>query len=469
MPAGSPPRSISTRPWPAVARVGAGGRVPRDAAFRRAGGAVAAAGAADRGGPDHAPAPGRNGHAVSTDPRPALIRAHLRTMDEFLETQRQVMDAYVAARSHRPAPRGAFVSSRSISPTLPAHRLPPPRAGGPEWGRRRGDAPLEVTPPTAGRGPRPREPERRSAEQILLEQVSRRTGYPRAMLKLDFDMEADLGIDSIKRVEIFGELQAEGVVPEQIDMDRLSKCRTLGEVLALLEPAPRSHGASPPTPGPWVGTIESLDPGRELVALRRLDAEGRPRRRAPHARRPAGLGARPDAARPAGRAVHRHDRDAGPGGAVLAPGRVVVGAPRRPGAPLDPLRGGAGRPRDPRPDRPRAARRGARRDLQPRAARARRNGSRNGTRRATAPWSRGGWSSASAAQAGPVAPAWDLEQARACRFDAAMIYRDQWLFHGPRTPGGGRDRPDRARRASRGRSASCPAAHCSGPASRPSC
>src|SRR5207249_2362026 len=39
----------------------------------------------------------------------------------------------------------------------------------------------------------------RSAEQILFDQVSRRTGYPRAMLQLDFDMEGDLGIDSIKR------------------------------------------------------------------------------------------------------------------------------------------------------------------------------------------------------------------------------------------------------------------------------
>ena len=33
--------------------------------------------------------------------------------------------------------------------------------------------------------------------------------------------------------------------------------------------------------------------------------------------------------------------------------------------------------------------------------------------------------------AGPVAPVWDLKQSRPCRFDAAMIYRDQWLFHGP--------------------------------------
>ncbi|MEM6348373.1 MAG: beta-ketoacyl synthase N-terminal-like domain-containing protein, partial [Bacteroidota bacterium] len=41
---------------------------------------------------------------------------------------------------------------------------------------------------------------------MLLEVVSEKTGYPAEMLELNMDMEADLGIDSIKRVEIFGAL-----------------------------------------------------------------------------------------------------------------------------------------------------------------------------------------------------------------------------------------------------------------------
>ncbi|MGB7445286.1 MAG: beta-ketoacyl synthase N-terminal-like domain-containing protein, partial [Coleofasciculaceae cyanobacterium] len=43
--------------------------------------------------------------------------------------------------------------------------------------------------------------------QTLLEVVSDKTGYPAEMLEMDMDMEADLGIDSIKRVEILGALQ----------------------------------------------------------------------------------------------------------------------------------------------------------------------------------------------------------------------------------------------------------------------
>ena len=42
--------------------------------------------------------------------------------------------------------------------------------------------------------------------RILLDIVEDRTGYPQDMLGLDLNMEADLGIDSIKRVEIVGTL-----------------------------------------------------------------------------------------------------------------------------------------------------------------------------------------------------------------------------------------------------------------------
>ena len=41
---------------------------------------------------------------------------------------------------------------------------------------------------------------------LLLKIVEERTGYPQDMLGLDQNLEADLGIDSIKRVEIVGAL-----------------------------------------------------------------------------------------------------------------------------------------------------------------------------------------------------------------------------------------------------------------------
>ena len=46
-------------------------------------------------------------------------------------------------------------------------------------------------------------------EEKILEIVSNKTGYPPDMLELDLDMEADLGIDTVKQVELFGAIREE--------------------------------------------------------------------------------------------------------------------------------------------------------------------------------------------------------------------------------------------------------------------
>jgi malonyl CoA-acyl carrier protein transacylase/NAD(P)-dependent dehydrogenase (short-subunit alcohol dehydrogenase family) len=50
---------------------------------------------------------------------------------------------------------------------------------------------------------------KRDPKKILIEVVSDKTGYPHEMLGMDMDMEADLSIDSIKRMEIIGELRTQ--------------------------------------------------------------------------------------------------------------------------------------------------------------------------------------------------------------------------------------------------------------------
>jgi len=68
-------------------------------------------------------------------------------------------------------------------------------------------------------------------EKILLEVVSEKTGYPSEMLELNMDMEADLGIDSIKRVEIFGALTQQYPEMSDINPNELTELRTLGEIV----------------------------------------------------------------------------------------------------------------------------------------------------------------------------------------------------------------------------------------------
>ena len=73
----------------------------------------------------------------------------------------------------------------------------------------------------------------------LLRIVSERTGYPPDMLDADAHMEADLGIDSIKRIEIFSGLTTQynllGERDEEAVIEELSGLKTLNEIIAWYE------------------------------------------------------------------------------------------------------------------------------------------------------------------------------------------------------------------------------------------
>ncbi|MDB9303518.1 beta-ketoacyl synthase N-terminal-like domain-containing protein [Nodularia spumigena CS-591/12] len=71
--------------------------------------------------------------------------------------------------------------------------------------------------------------------QNLLAITSDKTGYPVEMLETDMDMEADLGIDSIKRVEILGALQDMYPDLPKPNLEELSEKRTIGEVVEYLQ------------------------------------------------------------------------------------------------------------------------------------------------------------------------------------------------------------------------------------------
>ena len=89
---------------------------------------------------------------------------------------------------------------------------------------------------------------REQIEARLLDVVSERTGYPTDMLSLDADLEGDLGIDSIKRVEVAGTF-TQTLAEQQraaIDMEQLTSSRTLREVIAVLEEGIRQPASAPP-------------------------------------------------------------------------------------------------------------------------------------------------------------------------------------------------------------------------------
>ena len=88
-----------------------------------------------------------------------------------------------------------------------------------------------ATPETLETPATPQTPATQQLTTALLEVVSEKTGYPAEMLELNMDMEADLGIDSIKRVEIFGALTAQYPEMSGINPNELTELRTLGQIV----------------------------------------------------------------------------------------------------------------------------------------------------------------------------------------------------------------------------------------------
>ncbi|MGH1340630.1 MAG: SDR family oxidoreductase [Nannocystales bacterium] len=145
-------------------------------------------------------------------------------MQQFLETQERVMSVYLRSR----ATAGLVsTSARSVDED---RAIPDARVLAPAWSPVAADvsadphpspAPEVAAPPPvpvpvsapvpaptpASVAPAPTEPaaailDREALTDLLLGVVEDKTGYPRDMLDLTQGLEADLGIDSIKRVEV---------------------------------------------------------------------------------------------------------------------------------------------------------------------------------------------------------------------------------------------------------------------------
>jgi acyl transferase domain-containing protein len=95
----------------------------------------------------------------------------------------------------------------------------------------------------------------------MLRIVGDKTGYPAEMLDLSMDMEADLGIDSIKRVEILGAMRDEFPALPQFSPEELAELRTLGQIVDYMRQSVNgSHPAPPTMPAPAAPAVPVVEP-----------------------------------------------------------------------------------------------------------------------------------------------------------------------------------------------------------------
>ena len=72
-----------------------------------------------------------------------------------------------------------------------------------------------------------------AVKTYVLSAVSEKTGYPVEMLDLDLDLEADLGIDTVKQAELFATMRSHYQIPRREDL-RLSDYNTLSKVVSFM-------------------------------------------------------------------------------------------------------------------------------------------------------------------------------------------------------------------------------------------
>ncbi|MFZ7126823.1 MAG: SDR family NAD(P)-dependent oxidoreductase [Desulfobacterales bacterium] len=185
-----------------------------------------------------------------------------KTIQELLERTRSMTGLAERRASHGPT----LQMNEPAAPTSrPQPAAPPPSRVSPEP-RSRPTAPpvTSANPPVETRESRPTSlpplPPVSAAgtgavSDTLIAIVSELTGYPKEMLSLDMDMESDLGIDSIKRVEILSAVEERIPGMGTASPETMAELKTLAQVVAILEGSiqPRENPAGSAVPRPVPG------------------------------------------------------------------------------------------------------------------------------------------------------------------------------------------------------------------------
>ncbi|WP_320042712.1 beta-ketoacyl synthase N-terminal-like domain-containing protein [uncultured Desulfobacter sp.] len=183
-------------------------------------------------------------------------RAH----EKFLETQTQASQALAALMSQT---RGQVYAPAAHVIQPPAQPMPAPQP------RPAAPAPAPPVQQTATqpvysqapqKQPEPVKVQETPAQQVttvpapevknvLFEIVSRLTGFPVEMLEPDMNIESDLGVDSIKKVEIISELEKAFPDSKDLSAQGLGTVKTLGDICQAVEtdqdPVPASEPTAP--------------------------------------------------------------------------------------------------------------------------------------------------------------------------------------------------------------------------------
>ncbi len=207
------------------------------------------------------PLPGSLGFAGRiADPecfRSWLARATGQAAPELEVVQRtlRVKDRGAAARLQPASTPLPVPAKRATDPALPRPTVPEPAA----------PAKGGAVPSTLAIDP---------VQEMVLRIIAEKTGYPPDMLQMDLDLEADLGIDTVKQAEMFAAIRAAWDIPRDDNL-KLRDFPTLAHTVQFVyerRPDLRKPAAPGPPPSPPAkpavaprAAVETSDPVRDKV------------------------------------------------------------------------------------------------------------------------------------------------------------------------------------------------------------
>ncbi|MFL5327685.1 MAG: SDR family NAD(P)-dependent oxidoreductase [Gemmataceae bacterium] len=193
-------------------------------------------------------------------------------MARFLDTQKSVMTSFLgtspptAALPIMPSTKGHSVERNGHTKAQIPVAAPHSANGSHDKSESKPPAPVE--PPKAEKSAAPMD--REAMLTRLIDLVAERTGYPKESLSIDLDLEADLGIDSIKRVEILSNL-ADSLGGEAdsstLEMEKLTAVKTLRGIVDFVTTALAKKSA---TPAPTKATIPTVPATARQADVQRL-------------------------------------------------------------------------------------------------------------------------------------------------------------------------------------------------------
>ena len=135
----------------------------------------------------------------------------------------------------------------------------------------------EVTPPVAA-ATGTEALDLATIQEKVLDIVAEKTGYPKEMLDLDLDLEADLGIDTVKQAEMFASVRAAYNIPRDENL-KLREFPTLAHVIKFAQD--RAAGAKPIAVGSDPAPLPAVSTHTPPLSLLSFEATNKVPRRVP--------------------------------------------------------------------------------------------------------------------------------------------------------------------------------------------